>query len=274
MATKKVCCIPNAGSVVLTPYAQRKSKTANGLAINELQMFGLTYETQTLNGSRVDTRTANKVKSECQEDIVTAITLKISSACLDGYFAEAALAAGIVNFVEEEVVEQFPLWKGQIISLSRLPKLDEDIVITNIAGSTTYVEGVDYEFVYGSGKVQIRSLANGTIPNPTVTSGVGADNVEITYINRLSLRHVLGALVNRFFRVEVAGLSNQGESYKEVFYKARFKPNVSFDMITDGMDSAVIEAELDVYLDESELNTDNGLFIGFGEIDMSLLEEV
>lgn len=269
---KKICCLAGAGSVTLTPYNNRKDKTANGLQIGNLQMFQLTYESETRNSNIKDTRTYIKARSECQEDIVTGMSLKISSNCFDGYFGEAALAAGIINLLADDISEQHALWKDQIISLGRLPDLAEGIIVTNIAGTTTYEQDIDYEFVYGSGNVQIRSISTGSIANPTVTSGIGANNVIISYTSRLSIRHILGAMTNKFFRVEVAGLGSHGDAYKGVFYRAKFKPSNTLDLISDGMDSPILEIDLDVYPDPEEINVDNGLFKGFGELDMSLLD--
>jgi len=165
--------------------------------------------------------------------------------------------------------------QDQVFSLSRIPDLVEaDIVVTNVAGSTTYVEGVDYEFLPDTGNIQLKVLSTGTIVNPVVTSGVGANNIKIVYTSRVSRRHILGAMANRFFRVELAGVGSHGDAYKAVFYKVKFKPSLTLEMISNGYDSALLEVDMDVYLDDSEVNNDNGLFKGFGEIDVALLETV
>lgn len=180
MPTKN-CCFKGRGEIAVVDYAAAIKKTAGLMSVGNASLCQVNL-TERKENVRDYTSSGGGMDCSSREvdEVEVAVTMLCSSA---ENLAMGLYGVGTTGNVGTAAVtsEQQVAWPGAIVPLNDLADENAAIVVKNIAGSTTYVAGTDYEVTPAG---SIRLLSGTSIPNPTISAGVGQPNIAITYTRK------------------------------------------------------------------------------------------
>jgi len=233
MPTKN-CCFKGRGEIAVVDYAQAIKKTAGLMAVGNASAC-LVNLTERKENVRDYTSSAGGMECSSREvdEVEVAITMMCSSA---ENLAMGLYGVGATGNVATAAVasEQQVAWPGAIVPLNDLADESVAIVVKNIAGSTTYQAGTDYEVTQAG---SIRLLAGTSIPSPTISAGVGQPNIAVTYTRK---DQSLVQLVRRSSKpvlMHFDGINIMDGNRPTYFdlYRVIFGPAKSFAAISDNV---------------------------------------
>lgn len=151
--------------------------------------------------------------------------------------------------IASEKVAGFP---GTLVMLAHLQPSDVVIKGTSTAASTTYLEGRDYE-VSDAGIEIVAAADGGTIPEPVVTDGVAAPNIDVAYATVAA--DMVEAITNsgKIWEIVFAGL-NEALANKPTTvhaFRVKFGPAQSLPLIGD--DYATLDLTGEVLADTTKI---------------------
>lgn len=208
MAQRNYCCFKGRGEISLVDYAAYFAKAAGlepvgnapALAVNVSEKSeDLPDYTSPAGGTSCTVREIEKVEIALT---LACHTPKNLVRALYGAGAEEDVATAAV------VGEPHVLWPGAVEPLGDLIDDAVAVTVTNPAGSTTYVVGTDY-IVTPAGS--IKHVATGSIPAPTVTSGIGQPNIKVSYTRKLQSKLQLFAAPSRPMALHFDGINIAAE---------------------------------------------------------------
>lgn len=143
----------------------------------------------------------------------------------------SSIAAGAV------ANEAHAAYKGSLVAFDFIPDTTLSIVVTNVAGSTTYVEGTDY-VVNGAG---IYVTAGSSIPDAIA----GAVNLHVDYTKLASSRVQALTQSAQEYKLIVVGLNEAQSGKPAIVTVHRYKPGgaASIALIGDDYDPLDIPGE-------------------------------
>lgn len=228
------CCFKGRGEIAVVDYAQAIKKTAGLMAVGNASLCQVNLSERKEN-VRDYTSSAGGMDCSSREvdEVEVALTLLCSSA---ENLAMGLYGVGASDNVATAAVasEQAVAWPGAIVPLADLADQDVAIVVKNIAGSTTYTAGTDYEVTQAG---SIRLLPGTTIPSPTVSAGVGQPNIAITYTRKKQslvqlVRRASKPVLMHFDGINI--MDGNRNTYFQLF-RVIFGPAKSFSAISDNV---------------------------------------
>lgn len=215
------------GEIFIGPYAGGSAMVSIGNC-SELTFSHEVEKKSLLDYTSAAGGTANSIER------ITACTMNIKAHDLNA--ANLAIGAfGSVSAVAAGVVANEPhiAYKGGLVPLEFVPDLTIAPVVTDVAGTTTYVEGTDY-IVTGAG---IYVLSGGAIPD-SVASAV---NLHVDYTKKAV--SVIEALVNSAgeYKLVFVGLNEAQSGKQAVVNVHRFKAGAAQNVAYIGDDYASLD---------------------------------
>jgi hypothetical protein len=192
MASREYCCARLRGKFSIVEKSKLTAGTAGFKFVGNVSDAKMNISEETIS---VEDYTSAAGGTHCSTTIIKDVMLELVLNCSSpenlalgtlGDGASDNVTAGA--FTATELIA----WPGAIVVL---PKVGvTGLVVTNTAGTTTYVLGTDYTLGQNGGSITIIPAADGgTIPAPTVTAGVGAANIKVT--GNFSLQSIVQFMV-------------------------------------------------------------------------------
>lgn len=233
MPTKN-CCFKGRGEIAVVDYAQAIKKTAGLMAVGNASSCVVNLTERKEN---VRDYTSSAGGMECSSREVDEVEVAITMICSNAEnLAMGLYGVGATGNVDTAAVasELQVAWPGAIVPLADLADETVAIVVKNVAGSTTYVAGTDYEVTQAG---SIRSLPGTSIPAPTVTSGVGQPNIAVTYTRKVQSLVQLVRRASKPVLMHFDGINIMDGNRPTYFdlYRVLFGPAKSFSAISDGV---------------------------------------
>jgi hypothetical protein len=245
----KNCCLKLRGMVYMAVESAYKAGTAGLVEIGNASSFELNADIE--EESTTDfTSVSGGV--DCAVRSINKVTLAIKINCAKAEnLAKALSGAGATGNTPVVAVVDEPkiLWLGAVQPLNKMMDRAIAPVVKNMAGSTTYVNGTDYEITKAGA---IRKLPGGTIPEPVVTLGVGAPNIKVSYSSKAASAVQMLTNTGEDYVLYFDGANQADDSAIAQFflYKVRVGPAKSVTVIGDKM--TVLESDWSVLRDDSK----------------------
>lgn len=176
----KYCCFKGRGNIAIAVRSAFLAGTAGLIKVGNASAFNLNI---TESVEEIKDYTTAAGGTDCSSRLIDKVEFDLSMMChTPENIARATLGAGASDNVATAVVAAEPhvAWPGSIVPLLHLPDRTKTIAVKSPEAEplTTYVEGTDY-IVTEAGSIEI--LESGSIPDPTVTAGVGQPNIKVSY---------------------------------------------------------------------------------------------
>jgi len=183
-------------------------------------------------------------KKDLSVNLSVGITLKFTLDEISIANLNLALQGDGIKYITQvagnQVNEPITSHIGKYIKLSRRKLTAGTVNVTNVAGTITYIEGVDYEVDYTTGRILI--IIGGTIAeNQTLHIDYGYDAYTIPVIKPMTNTKVEGLL--RF-----VGNCTHGPNYDSVFWRVKLQASGDINFISDDWAQMEFTAEV---LDDS-----------------------
>jgi hypothetical protein len=239
MDKRKYCCFKGRGDIGLASYAARLAMTAGFLPVGNASAFAINV---TENTEEVPDYTSPSGGTACSYREIATVQVALSLRCHSpSNWAIATSGAGADTEVPKAAVTDEPhvLWPGTMEPLNHLVDDSVDVVVTSPDGTTTYESGRDYEITPAG---SLKTVEGTTIPEPTIASGRGVPNINVSYTRRdqrliqLYARPPLPVALH-FDGYNVAADSPQATHFD--LYRVVFGPAASVNVIGDNL--AVLE---------------------------------
>jgi uncharacterized protein YegP (UPF0339 family) len=170
------CCFRPRGKFSLVDVEKRAKGLAGFMFVGNVSNAEIKINEEQIT---VEDFTSPAGGSDCSSTIIKDVMLEMVLNCISPEnMAMATLGEGASDNVAAGAFAAIPLvaWPGTLVVL---PKVGvTGLVVTNAAGSTTYLLGTDYTLGQNGGAINI--LATGSIPAPTITAGAGVPNIKVT----------------------------------------------------------------------------------------------
>ena len=181
----KYCCFKGRGQIAVADYLANLAKTAGLIPVGNAPVFNINIA-ETV--EKIKDYTSPAGGTACNFREIDEVTIDLSLQChTPENLIRSLYGAGAADNVATAVVVAEPL----VLHLGAMKPLDaliDDtvaVVVTDTTAATTYVKDTDYR-VTPAGSIE--HIVGGTIPAPTITSGVGQPNVKVSYTRKVQSR--------------------------------------------------------------------------------------
>ncbi len=242
------CCFKGIGDLLIADYSKFKAKTAGLISVGNATQADYTITTTTI--GNIKNRQTIAGGDQCSRDVIDTVTLSIQLSCHTKEVLKYALFGDDILQTANATEAQTDFgFKGAWVTLDKARDITTGLTVTNVAGSTTYVQGTDY-LINDKGNA-IYIIPSGNIPNPIITAGVGANNIKINYASVATQKIGFASQITPAVYIEIAGANqlaenNLGLGYLSKFYKAFLSPAevVSFIANSDDANTLTLNAKL------------------------------
>ncbi|HXU28657.1 MAG TPA: hypothetical protein VN698_15620 [Bacteroidia bacterium] len=264
MAITTQCCYLGVGNVYMVDYNNFNNKVNSYINVGNTVAATITTDNTTL-GNIINKQTIAR-GLECSKPFINAISIEFQLSCHKLDNLKTALFASSATTAAGAQTETYAVNKGEYFRLLRIPAAtNPTIVVKGASGTPTYVAGTDY-IIMDTSTIYIPPTS--TIPNPTITAGVGANNIQVTYNSQSTTSLDLFVNPPGDYRIFLSAQNllgdtsavDQNQNYVEI-YRASLTLTGNFELIASGDDANIITVTATLKPD-SKNNFKYGTWVG------------